>query len=87
MTRLDSRAYSSVWKNNNIIIMILVLLPGARGSLCLVRTVAKVADYSGCVQPDSGARQISHRPASGAEGGRQGQVTEGSYQLLLFLTF
>ena len=67
--------------------MILVLLPGARGSRYLVHTVAKAADYSGCVQPDSGAGQISHRPASGVEGGRLGQITEGSYQLLLFLTF
>ena len=51
-------------KQLKYIIMILVLLPGARGSLCLVRTIAKVADYSGCAQPDSGARQISPVQAS-----------------------
>ena len=67
--------------------MILVLLPGARGSLCLVRTVAKVADYSGCVQPDSGARPISHRPASGAEGGRQAPGHWGVISAAIVLTF
>ena len=70
--------------------MILVLLPGAQGSLCLVRTVAKVADYSGCVQSDSGARQICHLRGRGwqARPGHQGVISAAivSYLLIVLST-
>ena len=68
----STRVRTQVYGKTTIYIMILVLLPGARGSMCLVCTVAKVADYSGCVQPDSGARQINHRPGRGRWQARSG---------------